>query len=1847
MTKRLQKNIGHFMRLYLLLALFISSLPQVWAQDTPPSDAHVISLTVLHDKYIGMQVMVSGEQTFWVETAPGEFLKRTITSGWSSKEGFLSSGTTMKVYGNITGFDIQNNFADITGIDVTKCPNLTTLIVSNNTISTLNLTNNRELTHLSCEDNQLTSLDVSQNTMLGWIDCSKNQLTELNVSRNTVLYQLICHNNSFTANALNALYCSLPVYVPGTTTCNIGPAYWSADPNFATVTASNSEIATAKGWNVRLAADMGNSVLTTTGTGTCSNITPPAETPFITLNMLKDAWGVNILHAKMTSNSANTVVWIETTPGKINSLAVGESWEGILPIGLGTRTSLRIYGNISGFHCANNGEQIQGIDLGGNPALKELNCSDTKTKFITFGEESQLNTLTCFNTNLNINKLYCDLPTHNISNNARIYPANSESDVNIDQVIKSNAGIANGKGWSVLYMENKQEISTTGTITCEQLTPPTNAKVIAFVVGKDMYDEPFDNIGVDFRFKAGTENTKLKEFTTTAGFHIKAAAENTPIWIETTPGEYQTLTIGTDYSKPIVVDISRGEFKIYGDIIGLDCSDNDATSGINLSGNDLVQELNVSKNQSLQSLTLGNNSKILMLNIVETAININSLLCDLPSRTEAQNATIYLADEDESLMYLQRIMVNPEIARQKGWKVLNSLNNEEIILDSPITCDLLTPPTNTPFVTLKFVEMFSKGKTLAIEIKIQAASDGTLAWIDAGNGALAPVAANIAWSSFNIPLNSNTIKIYGNITGLDCSNNRPFLTGIDISNSPSLKDVRISRNFITNLNVSANPNLKNLECYETLISTSVLNKLYCDLPAVTTSATIKPAGNTTDENYENVVNSNANIAREKGWNVLFAATPSDIPTEGTITCDQLTPPANAKVISMEVNSSGKDPYLYFDLTAASEETRLWIELPSGVMNTIMVGTSNVHHTEKIIESGILKIYGDVTGLVVNDEKITGLNASGNSSLVKLDCSNSNISSLITGENAALKYLNCSNNYLQELDFTKNTALEYLNCSANKFEELNVSQLGNLSFLKADNNKLLNLDISSNAKLSYVECQYNNISELKLGNNPALTYLKLFYNNFTTAALDGVYCGLPTHESGVSAALFAALDRNSADEAFVLATNSTNATTKRWTVLDNSPAPIETVGTYECGNVAGVTLSRSNLIMTVGVEHTLLASVQPNNAQNQSVTWTNSNTSAVNLVNGKITALAPGTATITVTTNEGGYTATCEVNVIESLPANLPVITLTVKENATIRNIDLVAAEVNTPVWIESEAGIYSKIIASTSWHGYFDQKVNGTAIKLYGNITTLDCSDNGNNFLAINISGNPVLKELWVKNNSLSSLDVSQNPDLKALFIEGNRFSTNALNDIYCGLSYRDGGTVTLLKDPMDNNYATVMASNANIAKEKGWTVTYSRAPMEIKTQGTYTCGSVYDIMISETTRTLNVGDNFILNAMVLPATASNQTITWSSNDNTVATVENGTVTGLAAGTAIITATSEDGQFTATCIVTVVNVDVIGVTLSETSKNIEIEESFMLTATIAPANATFPQVNWSSSNSNIATVENGVVTGVAVGTATITATTVNGNFTATCEVTVENIAVTGISLSELSKTIKVDENFTLTATVLPANAFNKNITWTSSNTTVATVENGLVKGLTAGTTTITATTVDGSFTATCEVTVENIAVTSVSLSETLKTIKVDESFTLTATVSPANAFNKNVTWSSSNNAVATVENGVVKGLTVGNATITVTTVDGDYTATCEVTVTPTVGIEDPEAISLTLYPNPTTGKVYIKGLAKTTRVQVYSTAGIQITNTLLQPNEMLDVTELKSGIYIVRVNGQSLKLSKN
>lgn len=336
------------------------------------------------------------------------------------------------------------------------------------------------------------------------------------------------------------------------------------------------------------------------------------------------------------------------------------------------------------------------------------------------------------------------------------------------------------------------------------------------------------------------------------------------------------------------------------------------------------------------------------------------------------------------------------------------------------------------------------------------------------------------------------------------------------------------------------------------------------------------------------------------------------------------------------------------------------------------------------------------------------------------------------------------------------------------------------------------------------------------------------------------------------------------------------------------------------------------------------------------------------------------------------------------------------------------------------------------------------------------------------------------------------------------------------------------------------------------------------------------------------IGSSFTVKPVISPEDASDLGVVWESADTKVVSVaSDGTVTAIGPGTTTVKATTNDGSFTSNCVVSVKS-PAQHVSLDKTSLKLLEGESGKLTATVYPLNSTQKTLTWVSDHPDVASVDNeGNVTARKAGTATITVK-VAENVIAVCKVTVIS-RVTGISLSETTVELKLGETHQLTATVLPQNASNAEVTWYSDKESVATVsQSGLVTGVGPGETTVHAVTTDGGKMASCLVKV-GTPVKGITLSVSSKTLYVgDPSLDISAALTPANATDKSLEWSSSDPEVASIAPGaalraVIKPLKPGKTTITATTKDGGFTASCEVTVKRHVSGVSLNKASLTLY----------------------------------------------------------------
>ncbi|MCH5239615.1 MAG: Ig-like domain-containing protein [Muribaculaceae bacterium] len=372
----------------------------------------------------------------------------------------------------------------------------------------------------------------------------------------------------------------------------------------------------------------------------------------------------------------------------------------------------------------------------------------------------------------------------------------------------------------------------------------------------------------------------------------------------------------------------------------------------------------------------------------------------------------------------------------------------------------------------------------------------------------------------------------------------------------------------------------------------------------------------------------------------------------------------------------------------------------------------------------------------------------------------------------------------------------------------------------------------------------------------------------------------------------------------------------------------------------------------------------------------------------------------------------------------------------------------------------------------------------------------------------------------------------------------------------------TTYKDVMwDTNDPSVAVVNNGVVTAVGVGTANIRAMVGQVTANcsvTVTPIEAQSITLNTTSEAVFIGQSLQLTATVNPENTTDKTITWISDNASVASVSTtGEVIAIAQGTANITA--ECGNVKATCSVTVNPIPSEQLVMNYSALTLKIGAAQQLTASVYPTNTTDQTITWTTSDSSVVSVKEGLVTAVGVGTATITAQ--NGSQTAACTIIVEPILAEQVILGLSSITINVNGTQSLQAGVLPANTTDPVLTWTSLNPEIATVTNGIVKGVSPGTTVITVAC--GAANASCAVTVLQPA-TSITLNETKLNLFVGDLYDLIETVLPANTTDV-VVWASSNENVALVDNnGIITALKAGHSIITATC--GTQIASCEVTV---------------------------------------------------------------------------------
>ena len=589
-------------------------------------------------------------------------------------------------------------------------------------------------------------------------------------------------------------------------------------------------------------------------------------------------------------------------------------------------------------------------------------------------------------------------------------------------------------------------------------------------------------------------------------------------------------------------------------------------------------------------------------------------------------------------------------------------------------------------------------------------------------------------------------------------------------------------------------------------------------------------------------------------------------------------------------------------------------------------------------------------------------------------------------------------------------------------------------------------------------------------------------------------------------------------------------------------------------LSSLKINKEDFTMTKGTSETLTVTGTPADAlEGQTITWKSSNKDVVTVDSeGKVEAVGVGNATITATA--AGKSDSVKITVNNPLKKiTVDPATLTLKKG-TSKTLSVKYDPADTTdnkavTWESSD-----KSVATVDANGKVTALKDGSAtITAKVGKLTATCA-------------------LTVQEKKLTGISL----DKTALELSKGQ-SSEALKVIYTPADTTDDKTVTW--SSADEKIATV--KNGVVTAKATGTTKITATVGTHKAECTVTVNAkLTGIKVTPDKVTVEKGQKANLNVTYLPAdTTDEKAVTWKSENESVATVdENGVVTAVAGGkTKVIATAKANNKITAVCEVKVpIHTESIALNKTEITdllkgKTEKLEVSFI------PSNTEDSrEVKWTSSAADIAAVDaNGTVKALKEGTATITATTADGKHTASCTVTVKEIHLTDVKLDEMKNPSELfkGEKHQIKIGLNPIDTTDNVIyTFASSDEKVVSVDkNGMVTALKNGKATITitvkTTNTDFEKTLTYDITVEEIPLESIEIKGDVTSLEEGKTTKLNVVFNPTNTTDdKTVVWSSSDTKVATVDaNGVVKAVKAGNVKITAKV--GDKTAEYALKVT--------------------------------------------------------------------------------
>ena len=958
---------------------------------------------------------------------------------------------TIDISNNLTlqEIDVSNN--NLSYLDLSVNTSLVTVNCSGNSLEELDLETNTALTILNCSGNALTGLDTSNNLLLTDLDCSMNQMENLNVSFNTALTSLLCNSNNLFALNINNGNNNVITNFNATNNTNLfcikvddvalanAAAGWQKDA-IATYNLDCGTYVPDDNFEQAL-IDQGID-----SDGTLNNFVPTTDVSGVTVLdvsslAIEDLTGIEDFVALQDLNCSN------------NSL---------MSLDLSNNTALQI------LDCSIN--QIEDLDLTVNMALTSVLCSNNSLRTLNI-ENGNNASLVVFNTTMNPN-LFCiniddavvgNIPANWQKDNFTEYNGDCNNnrftlipdtffeqaliDFGYDDIIDGQVLTAN--------IEHVQNLN----VSNESISDLTGIQDFQSLIELDCSGNFLDALDV-------SDMINLERLNCSSNYLLTNDVNDANGLLNTT-GTINLVELYCANNNLNNLDTSQNV-----NLQLLDCADNNLDI-LNVSGNTLLLELN-SSNNNLSDLDISSNTVLESINCDSNALN------NLQTVTVNNNTLISLSCVNNNL---QNLLVNNYL----GLERLNCASNELTQLNT-------TNNTSLEFLSIGNNQVSDIDLTSNINLVEALLSQNSLTTLNSNSNTQLEF-LNCGFNEIaNLDLSSNT-----SLKSIRCSGNE--LSTLDLNNNTNLIEVDASANMLTSVNLGTDLSLlKTLN----LSNNQLENDL--DLTTIAVSACVFQTNQTEfcpesiSINVSNNLFSFINIQNGINQDIInFSA--SNNPNLECIQVDDVNN-VPAGWIKDEATSYNEDCNFGETYVPDDNFEQALIDLgyDSGPLNDYVL-TANIEGVLALDVSG--NNIADLTGVEdflalenfnCASNAISEIDLSSNANLLVLDCSNNQLSSLDVMNNTVLVNLNCSNNTISNLDLSNNANLTDLNIASNNFTEFLPSEVLTLQVFNCDDNAILDLDFQQNQALTSLSCQSNALETLNLRNTQNAILLNLNAQN---------------------------------------------------------------------------------------------------------------------------------------------------------------------------------------------------------------------------------------------------------------------------------------------------------------------------------------------------------------------------------------------------------------------------------------------------------------------------------------------------------------------------------------------------------------------------------------------------------------------------------------------------------------------------------------------------------------------------------------------------------------------------------